>query len=447
MDKTKQKYLIPDSDDRKDFADPLFKIRGPVRKVTVFRQMITDDLIRLARKAAEDDNPAVWTLPSYHHIPTSIGFFLQVLAVTVRIFALQNTPTRSDKSVKKKLRGSIEEARTHFIEKYGKDGAPPCMSTFECAFSRFLFHRELFDTISKNFQEMFEHVGEFAAGDEKLHKFKGNSRDIMHCPSKPDKIGLWNYQLCTMLGCGLPFLLDLFQKLCTEENVEHVVNIVMRWCEILFQYFPSRAFPTLLAFDMYYMSSATRAYVSRAETRDKVVVVASCKQGMFKHAETKLKDVMVATERIVTKPGEWCGIYNPDTQESLTKVFDTLKGVGVKLNYSTALVEQARKGLTDTEALYLKGAYDYYKLTFSACDDFNTGLCGKKWPHKSGGNHVRGDEHHQHTFLMSCLLQNTIAAFTDINGIEEADRQDFKTFCIELGDEIYAESLEHLNKF
>lgn len=129
---------------------------------------------------------------------------MQVLAMTIRIFGAQNRPSPGDRSVAKKLRENIKEARDYFVKEFPGAHGPPCLSTIEAAFARFHFSQEIYTEIFRNAQSMFVHVGEKAAGDEKLAKFTGNSRDIMAVPSKPDKVGFWNYELCIPLSCGLP---------------------------------------------------------------------------------------------------------------------------------------------------------------------------------------------------------------------------------------------------
>jgi len=309
--------------------------------------MITIESIRSARQKAEEGNPSVWNIHSDHHIPTTIAFFMQVLAVTIRIFGMQNTPTPSDRSVPQKQRESVKEALDYFGQRFGAayadfPGSTPSQTAVNAALGRFLFEADLFKGIFINVQNMFVHVGEKAAGDEKLDHYSGNSQDIMMVQSKPDKIGFWNYELCVMLSCGRPLLLDMWQKRCNIEAPEPVAAVVMSWVETLAQYQENRTAPIILAYDGYYNANTTREYCARAETRANVVVSASTKPGMFKRAEEKLHDAMVAQERLVSKPGDWCGIYNPTTCETLMKVFDTQKGVGVKINYSTAQKKVAR---------------------------------------------------------------------------------------------------------
>jgi hypothetical protein len=68
-----------------------------------------------------------------------------------------------------------------------------------------------------------------------------------------------------------------------------------------------------------------------------------------------------------------------------------------------------------------------------------------KWPHKCGGNGVRGEEHHQHNFLIACILQNVISSFIEINGLDKDARADFRTYCLTLADELWIQALEYLH--
>jgi hypothetical protein len=102
MDTKNFKYIMPSGEE--EFLFPLFKERGATTLLQLFNEMITVESIRSARQKAEEDNPSVWTIHCDYHMPTTIGFFMQVLAVTIRIFGLQNIPTPSDLSVSKKQR-------------------------------------------------------------------------------------------------------------------------------------------------------------------------------------------------------------------------------------------------------------------------------------------------------------------------------------------------------
>ena len=61
-----------------------------------------------------------------------------------------------------------------------------------------------------------------------------------------------------MLSCGLPLLLDMWQKRCDIEAQEPVAAVVMRWAEVLTQYQENRTEPVLLAYDGFYNANTTR---------------------------------------------------------------------------------------------------------------------------------------------------------------------------------------------
>ncbi|KAJ1399057.1 hypothetical protein B484DRAFT_406444 [Ochromonadaceae sp. CCMP2298] len=51
-------------------------------------------------------------------------------------------------------------------------------------------------------------MGEYVAGDDKLLKFFGAAGDFVKVDTKPDKVGLWFYELVGKDKHGRMFLLD-----------------------------------------------------------------------------------------------------------------------------------------------------------------------------------------------------------------------------------------------
>lgn len=100
-----------------EFAYPLSKLRGGASLLEIFTSMIDEDLIRHARALAESSNPSVWSYSTTHRISTTIGFFLQVIATTVRIIGLQPKPSLSEQTVKEPQKEAISAARDHFTKK------------------------------------------------------------------------------------------------------------------------------------------------------------------------------------------------------------------------------------------------------------------------------------------------------------------------------------------
>ena len=61
--------------------------------------------------------------------------------------------------------------------------------------------------LNSNLSSAVARMGESAPGDEKLFHFTGNSGWIRKVPTKPDRIGSWNYELTIKLSCNLPYLI------------------------------------------------------------------------------------------------------------------------------------------------------------------------------------------------------------------------------------------------
>ena len=69
------------------------------------------------------------------------------------------------------------------------------------------------------------------AGDEKLYHFTGDSALIRVVISKPDRIGLWFYELSCLFKDNSPYLLDTFvNNSCVEGGIKNpVVEVVKHW--------------------------------------------------------------------------------------------------------------------------------------------------------------------------------------------------------------------------
>lgn len=102
---------------------------------------------------------------------------------------------------KQPLRESIQEAHRHFSGIVA--GHPiPGWYAFQVLFSRFFIDYTHYCVISAQFQGCLAHL----AWDEKLLHFTGDTAFIRLVPSKPDRVGLWFYELCCTLTNGKPFL-------------------------------------------------------------------------------------------------------------------------------------------------------------------------------------------------------------------------------------------------
>ena len=188
--------------------------------------------------------------------------------------------------------------------------------------SRFLFSREYFDDISRNFQSVVSALGEFVSGDEKLDHFTGNSGHIRKVPNKPARIGLWHYQLVGLLDTDKPYLLDASTS-CPNTSVgesDYMAEVVGRWAGIvkrLNRYSPR--LQTTITFGAYYTDNNTRTGLLQNEMKFSGAV----KTGRFKALVNEVK-------HLVTKPGDFGSLYNPSTNELFTLCWDENPNLGQK---------------------------------------------------------------------------------------------------------------------
>ena len=77
--------------------------------------------------------------------------------------------------------------------------------------------------------------GEFVAGDEKLLHFTGNSGDIRMVRSKPDRVGLWCYELCALLPNGLPIIVYFRLQKSDPRDAETIKtkDILKDWAGVI----------------------------------------------------------------------------------------------------------------------------------------------------------------------------------------------------------------------
>ena len=177
---------------------------------------------------------------------------------------------------------------------------------------------------------------------------------------------------------------------------------------------------TILTFDSYYLCLTGRAQL----LEKKIPFVASVTKERFGRLVDKVKEK-------VGKPGQFAGIFRPESSETFMYMWDSDKAVGKKFALSNAFKRSPGK--------LAKGSvpvYDHYKSMFNACDRYNRMLHDRKWPHKNGGRNIPGDEGHHHNFAMSCILQNTFNAYIEINSINPVEYE-FKKYCVILSDKLF----------
>lgn len=414
-----------------------FKCRIVTSYGKMFREFVTDAVmdaninsIEPARLALRSGNTPTSNLKSIRITPSK---WWKSMALQIRIIGRHIVPqenTTGGAKRRRPARVAIEEGIAHFraLPNAGKVFG---VDIFERLIAVTLLneHEEL---ISNNFRSVMATLGEAVAGDEKLYFFTGKSGDVRLVVSKPDKIGLWFYELCVKLKNDKSFML-WFQLQTNKDNEPITVNsIVTKWRNIL------KSFPnwqnTMLVFDNYYLGAESRA----DNLAEGIMFSASMNPQRF---GPEVKMIHDDGGVLGDKEGEHKTMWNEVTKELLTYHFDRQKGVGKKYNLSRGFSRSTDKYKIAEHKDDIPG-YDYYKHSFEPCDNFNRGLHDKTWPHKRGGNGYDGDSGCAHDFIMACILQNTFNATSDINKTD-GDSVSFEDKCAQLSDElfIYANTL------
>ncbi len=105
----------------------------------------------------------------------------------IRIQGIHLKPQENTKNDRPR-REAIIEAMTHFESLFPKTTKMGII-VVEKYVSLALLNRSHYDDISANFQECIVQLGECVAGDEKLFRYTGHSRDVRCVPNKPSKVG------------------------------------------------------------------------------------------------------------------------------------------------------------------------------------------------------------------------------------------------------------------
>ncbi len=199
-----------------------------------------------------------------------------------------------------------------------------------------------------------------------------------------------------------------------------VMRVVKSWADVVKRLGNPR---TVLVMDSYYLDGAGRSYLRE----NNVQYVAAITKERFPAVFDLVKEK-------VTKPGEWNGVHNDETSETVIHYWDTDETIGKKLVISNAFERRFERG-----SKTIIPVYDLYKITFKSCDVFNKALHDRTWPHKHGGKNIPGDIGQQHNFIFSSILQNVYNCFLDVN-LVDANNYDFKQMCLELSDALYSDN-------
>ena len=125
--------------------------------------------------------------------------------------------------------------------------------------------------------------------------------------SKPDRVGLWFYELCCQLPGHLPYLLwlRLWDAVSDPRDAHEAIpcsEIIKQWAEIIRRLNPL----AIMAADSYYFDTTGRAYCNDPATR--TLYVSSV------NAEVRFKELVELVKHSVTASGKWHGVYNDKTK-------------------------------------------------------------------------------------------------------------------------------------
>ena len=369
---------------------------------------------------------------SAHWINPTVGDLYRAYAVYIRIQGLQNVPKESDPK-KRPRRDAIKEALASFNAKFGY--VDFTYTKVERYLQNCKISEKFYDILSERFRSIIRSLGAWVSGDEKLLKYYGNSGDIRKVMSKPDKIGLWFYELCILLKRNSrltgAYLVDmkLHSVEKSRDETQTTIDIGRRWAAIVEDKGAKDANcdhykATILTMDSYYGTQGLAKELDDREVFNMMSCTADRFPGMYK-----------ALHKGIERPGDVHIAHKPVGYHGLTRVatfkWDKDPAIGKKLCLTNAF-----KVIIGKEKITKHKAYDAYKNTFQACDIFNRNLHDKKFPFRNGGGGIPGDIGHQHNFAMSCLLQNVISAYFEINNFHD-DLYHYKNLCCELADEIW----------
>ena len=439
-----KKFVYKHTEVEDELVNPILNYRhtaqSPVELLQIFLDFFTPELIAQIRDS-------LYTSDAYWNRVDEKGGrarnndidIYKVMAIKIRIFGLHVVPSEHKKPKGRKrdrpLLKAVKKAKKHFEDYY--DHIPVKLQDDNriCRLlTHFLITHDHFELLSNNFAAALKSLGDYVAGDEKLLQFYGDAGDIVKCPGKPDRIGLWFFQLVAKLSNGQCFLFDTSLKRAHGGTTITMLDVVERWAKVCIAKGPPHL---ILAFDSYYTSNDVRQYL--ASVRNRLRYVASLNPARFKDLTTIARQNMLSTEMAVTKPGEWYGMFNENTNESFIFCWDEDRGVGKKYCLSNAVNQITRRG-TSSAGTQLRGAYDIYKVCFSLCDKYNRALHDRKWPHKHGGRNVAGEWGHQDNYAWSCLLQNVFNLYNDARKVNILDYS-FQDYCLTLADNLFEYAL------
>lgn len=410
---------------------PTFALRratlGGIFLKFVTPSLVTEMALNIEPANLVYDNGVVFSL--------TLQSIYRLLAIWIRIYGEQHHP-KGVRRGQRPLRDQLHYYQRHFLSAF--PNTPSLGLRFmEIMTTNFLFDSRYSKQLSHNFRMILRGIGSVIAGDEKLLHFTGIYNvdykiEYSHFVTgdtpfarvvymKPDRVGLWVYELCVRLANKTSYMLDLWLHDAVSLHGESipVSKVVKHWGKVVHSFNAARMSDTILVFDSYYLDDAAR--VGLADKKVKFI-------GAVNPQRFPALTRMVRAG--VTKKGRWKGLWNGVRKEVIVHSY-TKDG-----KMYTALSNAYHRLATKSRTKSVPVCSDYGKM-FSACDVFNRQIKNRIWPHKHGGRRHLGDMGKFSSFAFGCVLQNTFNAYCDINSIGR-NEFDYYSLCEELASQLYA---------
>lgn len=241
---------------------------------------------------------------------------------------------------------------------------PPTVLYSEAFIARFLIHSNHYPTLCTNFQSIVKSLGPYCAADEKLFEFVGNTPYII---SKKGKLGLWQYELVSILGNGAPYLLHLKTWMANKARGESmsVATIVKEWLWVLNHCGDQRAI-TIGVADSYYFSAASITAIFDEELSQHVKFLIATTEGKYSYCD-------ILKTHVHTK-GSWKALYNPTKKMSFVHYYDPQHDRKYVLSNAFQLLSRT------PQSKEVVPVSDEYGSLYGMADNFNSNLVNKTWP-------------------------------------------------------------------
>ena len=408
IEKGKKLYKMGKND--QDLQYPIHRVKNSDSKYDIFMRLMPHSLImEIFNNRIEERNGGLTFdkgKGNYYTIEKSIFIPLYIFAVKIFIQGNQNMTLKKDQA----LKDAVKKLKT-------KAPHIPCASMMNKLMGMFFIDYKGEETkkLSENMSNLFRSFGDMISGDEKLFYFTGKSGYVRKVVSKPGSIGLWMYQACVSLKCGLPCL--VYSRMHTSNKQSGTVvkcHDIIKECGNMIE--TSCTQDTTLFMDSYYLQEESRAWLKEKG----INYIASIHSGRF-------GALVKVLQKQVKNTGSYVQCFNQATRESAVCYYSNNKNLGKKTVIGLGF--EVKK---ETEKDMIVPMYDHYGVGFSNCDKFNKALHGKTWPYK-----VQGDQRAHSNYIFTCILINTYHLWKD-SGNKDEDRNtvSWQKFCLELAYEM-----------